>query len=340
MAGGGKRGRGSSGTDSSGRGGKRRAGLGSGSGSGKDKEKVDPVTKKLNEALRNASMLSTACNQTILSDVPNVRWELMTDNEDTIESSYVGLKKVLDERRSIYKRVMSVLIKGVVVTQPTSNETYHTVDVVVDDLGWDSGYSKIRQVQFGKGIISNIINCLRQFTPENCTLESYGVHNRVVLLESLMVFFGECGRSGVFLEFARLHYEGVNLVRVTKELKKHSNSWSNLSKAVMALYLGYLQEDHGQNGWRSTVEYGKQQIDRELGEFAALGHNSIQRFIVYEVDADGKSQLNYRQSLQNLLGSDVDQLLHLIKYNELAVQDIHLTRMKHGMKWPVFEMDD
>jgi hypothetical protein len=73
----------------------------------------------------------------------------------------------------------------------------------------------------------------------------------------------------------------------------------------------------------------------EIGEFTDLGHLGIERFIVYEM-VDDKRVPNYSSSMQSLLGSDVGQLLHLIKYDEESVQKIHLARMKAG----VSEEDD
>jgi hypothetical protein len=150
-----------------------------------------------------------------------------------------------------------------------------------------------------------------------------------------MVFFGECQRSGIFLEFAELYYERDTLVEVTEELSMDRHSWINLSRVLMALYLGYLYQKHRLNGWEAEVKNGERKMTLEIGEFTDLGHLGIERFIVYEM-VDDKRVPNYSSSMQSLLGSDVGQLLHLIKYDEESVQKIHLARMKAG----VSEEDD
>lgn len=190
------------------------------------------------------------------------------------------------------------------------------------ESGYTNGFLEIR---FGKGIVSDIIKCLSAFTPENCALNSYGEHNRVVLIQTLMVFFGECQRSGMFLEFAEKHYESDTLVPVNTDLSKHRNSWSNLSTALLALFLGFLLQEHGVHGWEAILQSGMVQMTREVREFTNLGHNGIERFVEYhdELDAEGKKVPKFTPSMQNLLGSDIQHLLHLIKYDEESVQDIH-----------------
>jgi hypothetical protein len=198
-----------------------------------------------------------------------------------------------------------------------------------------SGYNQFYEIRFGKGIVSSIVKCLLAFTQENCALRTYGEHNRGLLFQTLMVFFGECQRSGIFLEFAELYYESDTLVEVTEELSMHRHSWINLSRVLMALYLGYLYQKHRLNGWEAEVKNGERKMTLEIGEFTDLGHLGIERFIVYEM-VDDKRVPNYSSSMQSLLGSDVGQLLHLIKYDEESVQKIHLARMKAG----VSEEDD
>lgn len=389
MAGGKKRG---AGTDSSGRGDKKRsvgASPGSSSGStsnGRDRPKVNAETKKMDKALENSHNLSRACKQHTIEDVDKITWKLKTDEEDAILGSYADFKGVLDARRDCFKKVRSTLIHGVAVTQPKLYETYHIVNIEVDSEvvlqllfrhsdgylvafrrvstenssvweGWfyfkddditlpsfckeqvkmdiESGYNLFSAVRFGKRIVSSIVKCLLAFTKENCALHTYGEHNRILLFETLMVFFGECQRSGIFLEFAERHFESDTLVQVTKELSKHRNSWINLSRVLMALYLGYLYQKHRLNGWEAEVVEGEWQITQEIEEFTCLGHLSIERFIVYEMVND-KRVPNYSNSMQSLLGSNVGQLLHLIKYDEKSVQKIHFARMKAG----VSEEDD
>lgn len=386
----------SSGTDGSGRGGKKRevvagsSGSASSRSSGKDRAKVDSETKKMEKALENAYKLSNACKQYTLAEVDKATWRLTTDGEGVIRSSYADFKAVLDERRNFFKKVMSLLIHGIPVTQPDTNETYHIVNIEVDGVvvlqllfrqsdgyllafrrvstvgnpvweGWyyfkdkdlilpsfceeqvkldiDSGYDDFYRIRFGRDMVSTVVNCLLAFTKENCASRDYGEHNRSRLLQTLMVFFGECQRSGMFLEFPEMHFESVTLVRVTGELSDHRHSWINVSRVLMALYLAFLWRKYRFNKWEAKVEKAESALTLEFKGFTDLGYNGIKRFIVYEMVND-KRVPNYTLSMQNFLGSDVGQLLHLIKYDKLYVQEIHLARMKAGLPWPVSEADD
>lgn len=66
----------------------------------------------------------------LLQDVKSVIWRLKTDQDGNIQSidergaiqsNYDGLKEVLDARRKLFKKVRSMSIQGVPVTQPSEN---------------------------------------------------------------------------------------------------------------------------------------------------------------------------------------------------------------------------
>ncbi|XP_037480350.1 uncharacterized protein LOC119357539 [Triticum dicoccoides] len=355
----------------------------------------DAVQKKKDLAFQEASRRSIACKQTSISDVKSVIWRLKTDQDGNIQSidergaiqsNYDGLKEVLDARRKLFKKVRSMSIQGVPVTQPSENETYNMVEIELDSkvvlwllfrqsdgyliafyvvptkenpggrfyfkdvnlpfdlegnkLSWDSGYTKQVGITLGKGITLNLLECLLAFTPTSCHLKIFTpenstsigdwIYDRVRVLQTFMILFGECQRSGVFLQFAEQNFENGDAVPLHEELKDHLHDWSSKGRSFLALYVALLYKYYEVHGWNDKLIKAVHQMNGSVNALSAKeGHNRIKNYIVYEQDEDGNLP-NYPASMTRLAGTGTDQLLHLINYDSDYVIDALMTMMKHG----------
>lgn len=223
-------------------------------------------------------------------------------------------------------------------------------DLKGNKLSWDTGYTKQVGITLGKGITLNLLECLLaftaanchlpRFTPENSTTTGDWIYDRIRVLQTFMILFGECQRSGVYLEFAEQNYEKEDAVPLHEELNDHLHDWSSMGRSFLALYVALLYRYYGVHGWNGKLDKAVSQMNGSVKALSAKeGHSRIKNYIVYEQDEDGNLVPNYPASMTRLAGTGTDQLLHLINYDSEYVIDVLITMMKHGHSRSCPEVD-
>lgn len=203
-------------------------------------------------------------------------------------------------------------------------------------LGWDCGYVRVKEASICRHTMSSLVTCLLDFKQSNCTRKSFGDYGRVIVFETWMVLLGECQRSGVFLDFVERHHNSEEPYDVGYELCDHLHSWSNFSKIILHIHLALLMRQYGERGWEKELEEAERQLTSTILALSKFGHSIMKRFIVYKVLPDGSptDRPDGERSLPSLLGTEVGQLLHLIKCDTEHVQNIHKLMKKHCRYWP------